>query len=80
MIHFVLTMPKLASPPPAGGWGQFGLAQALLRGDLRVRYLIFIHVLSSILWQLKRRVVFSKLFGCGGFSGCGPGGRRECGD
>jgi hypothetical protein len=42
--------------------GLFGLVQALLRGDLGIRYLIFIHVLSSILWQLKRRVVFSNVF------------------
>jgi hypothetical protein len=60
--------------------GQLRLAQALLRGDLRVRYLIFIHVFSSILWQLKRQFVFSKLFGSGGLSGRGPGGRRECED
>lgn len=79
MIPFMLTIPEVTPPPQRAAVGQLRLAQALLRGDLRVRYLIFIHVLSSILWQLKRWVVFSKVFGSGSILGCGPGGRRECG-
>ena len=80
MIHFILIVPEVTQPPQRVAAGQLGLAQALLWGDLRAKYLIFIRVFSPILWQLKRLVVFSKVYGSGGFSERGPGGRRECGD